>query len=244
MQTEKFKYLWLKVLSWTDLGTLEIKERTLTQHDDSVDTDYKTEYEYTTTQTNYHADFHRPTSIKETGTAAGDRTTEYTYLHLSSPFVVGLVVEETTTVDTGASSESFIKSAEFDTLGFKTSETVYGITSTFARYSSGNVAWAEKGNGKRTTFTYERGQVKVTQTPEYSITRTINPDGTIATETRGGRLTAFDYDALGRLTEVQPPGTLPITLTYDEAARTVTITRGGNSQVSSAAEFRQRAQPG
>lgn len=43
------------------------------------------------------------------------------------------------------------------------------------------------------------------QTPEYTISRSINSDGTVASETRRGFTTFFSYDALQRLTQTTPP---------------------------------------
>jgi YD repeat-containing protein len=70
------------------------------------------------------------------------------------------------------------------------------------------------------------------KTPEYSIVRSINPDGSVASETRGGRTTTFTYDDQGRLTATQPPGgTHQTIIDYDNGGGAwVTITRGTSVQ--------------
>jgi YD repeat-containing protein len=50
-----------------------------------------------------------------------------------------------------------------------------------------------------------------------AVTRTINPDGTVATETSTGTATTtYAYDAAGRVTSVSSntPGRVPVTSTY------------------------------
>jgi hypothetical protein len=68
------------------------------------------------------------------------------------------------------------------------------------------VASATKANGKTTSYTYSWGRLQHTQTPEYTITRVIDPDGTMRSETIAGRTTTYSFDSVGRLEQVQGPG--------------------------------------
>lgn len=122
------------------------------------------------------------------------------------------------------------------TTGFKTSETIYGITREFAPDSLGNIASVKQANDKVTQYQYQYGQVRTIWTPEYPIARTINPDGTIASETRAGRATTFTYDKLSRLKGIQPPGGTNAThISYeavDGALVRVRTTRGTSELVT------------
>ena len=145
------------------------------------------------------------------------------------PYVVGLPASETVTVG----SESFAKSWTYDSAtGFRTSQSNYGIETTFTKDSYGNLASAGSATNKTTMYEYQWGQLSAIHTPEYGVTRTINQDGTLASETRAGRITSYGYDALRRPTSVQPPdNTHPTTIQYDSAGAWVRRTRG-SSQVT------------
>ena len=192
-----------------------------------------------TTQHVYDADvstlhhYHRPLQVVETG-ATGElsRTTELTYQpvvappDLSSPYLVGLVTQETVKVGT----DTVVRSWHYRADGFKDAETIYGITTTYTSQPGdyGNVTTATK-NGNTTTFKYRFGQVSEIQTPKHTTTRAINPDGTIKSDTQGGRTTTYEYDALGRVTKVDPPGDDTLATTTDYTRITKIVTRRGSS---------------
>src|SRR5919201_557500 len=73
--------------------------------------------------------------------------------------------------------------------------------------------------GMTTAYSYAGGRQVVVSTPLTAISRVINPDGTIASETSNGRTTTFQYDDLSRVTMMRPPGgTNPIVTEYDDTA--------------------------
>jgi hypothetical protein len=185
-----------------------------------IDNDYKT--------TNYN-DYGRPWQVVETGELS--RTTTRTFDYAFTPYIRDRVASETVSMGT----ESFTRSYEYrDSDGFQQSENVYGIPRTFTPGTRGNVASVTDGENKITSFTYDWGVVKNTVTPKYTITRVINSDGTVHSETRGGATTTFVYDDLMRLRQRQPPSAMPaanITHTsYDNADGAWTeVQRGPNA---------------
>ena len=229
LEQEDRTYTLVTVLGWWNFGTLELNTRTITRFSPGASQTFVTDNEYDALN---FGDYHRPYRITETGTA-GTRVTNITYKHpqfVSDPYVVALPIAES--VEVGA--ETVTKERTYTTKGFKTSETADGITTLFGQTSSGNVSWIKKANDKTTSFlNYQYGQPGTIRLPEYDITRSINPDGTIATETRAGRSTAFTYDGLGRLRVTQPPGEMnPTAIDYDTAAGEWVRTQRGTSVVT------------
>jgi YD repeat-containing protein len=176
-------------------------------------------------------DYHQPNQITEVGELS--RTITRSYFHGATPYVRGQIASETVTVE----GESWTRTWSYETAtGFKTRQTEFGstaddgIATTFTRDDRGNVRTVTTATQK-TTFDYSWGQVGSTQTPEYTTTRSINHDGTIASQTSAGRTTQFvyepHYDAF-RLKQTQPPGsTNPIVVDYDlQGGAWVRTTRG------------------
>lgn len=220
VEQEQRDYRILPVANWSAQveGTVELSRQT-TNRTGRV---YATEYLFHDTS---FADYHRPYQIVETGELA--RTTTRAFDYGFAFYSTGKVGIETVTVN----GESFTKSWGYNrTTGFLETENDYDITTSFAPDAFGNVASVSKGNGKATTSTYEWGVVKEIHTPEYVVSRSINPEGTVASETRAGRLTSFGYDDLFRITTTQPPGgTAPIITSYDNAGGAwVRVTRGSS----------------
>jgi YD repeat-containing protein len=157
------------------------------------------------------------------------RHTVYTFLSIATPtagpHVIGLPTSETVTIGGETTARSW---TYHPTTFFRETETIDGITTTFTPDAHGNVATATTAAGKVTAYTYDWGQVKTTQTAAHTISRMINVDGTIASETRAGRTTTFTYDALGRLRVTQGPGGTAATVIDpdDATGRAVTTTRG------------------
>jgi len=227
-EVEEREYELLSVLPWWTFGTLELIERTVTRYDGSTPTSYTTTLEYHDDDiAGAFADFHNPWRTTETGTA-GERITERAFQHSDTPYILALPVTESVLVGV----ETFTKSAAYNGNGFKTSETAYGITTLFEPDPYGNVRLVTKANGKTTLFQYQHGQPKAIVTPAYAITRAINPDGSVASETRAGRTFTFGYDDLGRPETAQPPGGVNAThIDYDEDGEWVRTTRG-TSQIT------------
>jgi YD repeat-containing protein len=188
---------------------------------------HTTEYGYSENTLPYFHEFHRPLTVTERGPVGGvERRTQLTYRHLiDDAYVLGLPASESTTVN----GMTMLKSWGYDaTTGFRQSQTIHGITTTFGADAFGNVAAAVKANNKATSFTYSWGVLEDTITPGVVVDRTINPDGSVASETIAGRTTTYEYnDPLGRLTRKQFPGATNATITsYDDARRIVTVSRG------------------
>jgi YD repeat-containing protein len=201
----------------------ELQSRTLARGGQT----YSTTYTYASTN---YGDYHTPSTIVETGQAT--RTTTRVYQHGSGgpftpPYIVARLQQETVT----SGGLSFVRSWDNDmATGFVRSETVYGIRTDYTPDPSGtgNVTQATKANGKWTRFTYSSGQVKDVTTPEgVNVSRVINPDGTVASQTQAGRTTTFTYDALSRPLTVQPPGGSYATYTtYNTDGSGFTVRRG------------------
>lgn len=85
-------------------------------------------------------------------------------------------------------------------------------------------------------YTYgQPATIRVTDT-NILFSRTVNPSGTIASSTDGrgtsnNYRTSYTYDALNRLTGVDPPLGLTTTFTYSPDWKTVTVTRGNHDIV-------------
>lgn len=149
----------------------------------------------------------------------------------STPYIRDRVAA--TTVSVG--SQSLVSSATYQAAtGFPTQQTVRGVSTSFTRTTQGNVSTVTDAAGKTTTFTYRYGVVATIDAPNaglttgVDVTRTINADGTVASErlgpASGGLTTTFTYDALMRPTQVTPPGgAAATTFAYAAAA-------GGYSQ--------------
>jgi YD repeat-containing protein len=198
--------------------------RTITR----MGTTHTTEYAYGSVGAHFH-NYHNPTTITERGPdGAVRRTTTRTYTHLaampSTPYLLALPASEAVTEAgvTTSSSRTYAIAT-----GFRETETVDGFTTTFTPDARGNVATLTKANGKAIEMTYQSGVVKdVTTQAGVNTTRTINPDGTVDSETIANRTTSYQYDALSRRTELHPPGgTAPIITSYTTGQST-TMSRG------------------
>ena len=111
----------------------------------------------------------------------------------------------------------------------------YGIHTGFECHPDGNLSKVKPGQrvDKEITYTYEWGVLKNTVTKEYTVSRVINLDGTVASETRGGRTTVLSYDDAFRLTQIQPPGaTNPIITEHNNVTGRTIVTKRGTSTVT------------
>jgi YD repeat-containing protein len=158
-------------------------------------------------------DYGRPNVVSESGQLS--RTTSRMFRYGFSKYIVDKVASETVTVG----GESFAKSYTYNlSNGFPQSQTVDGVTTSFVGDSRGNVSASTDARANTTLFAYQWGRISSVQTPQYTISRPINGDGTVASETRRGFATTFSYDALERLTRTVLPVGNAITTTYDNSA--------------------------
>jgi len=209
---------------------------------------YTTDYTYDCSNPLLLGDCHRPSTVTERGEIGSDaptlRTFTMTYAHPrlgddeNPTFVMGLMASQRLE----SNGEVWNRCWAYDNTGFKTSETEFGsscasaIGTTFAPAMYGNIGSLTDGRGKQTTFTYSYGRLKNTGTPLYTISRVINPDGTVESETQADRKTSFMYDSLQRVLSVQPPGgTQPAITVY--GTNTVQTTRGSSSVTTTLDNF-------
>jgi YD repeat-containing protein len=173
------------------------------------------------------ADYGRPWSTREVGDA-GTRDSSRTFNYGLSGYLVDRIASATTTVAGESATASWTYNAD---TGFVESATQSGITTTYAADpDTGAVARVTDAHGHTTSFTYEWGVVKSIATPLHTTTRTINADGTVASVTRRGSTTSYEYDALGRLVWAKPPLGYWTETRYDgAAARWVQVRRGDGS---------------
>lgn len=157
---------------------------------------WNTYREYATT--NYN-DYGRPFRMDEQGELR--RITTRTFQYGFTPRLIDRLASEQRQVGTETATSSWTYTAA---TGFQTGETISGITTTFEATGEGNILAQTDAHGHRTSFTYAWGVRANTQTPLYLIERTINPEGTVASELRGGFTTRWEYDALFRLRLVRP----------------------------------------
>ncbi len=194
---------------------------------------------YSGTSARNFSDFGRPETTVETGQLSRTTQREFFYpMPNSDPsfgtFIVDRVKVERVQVPPDANV--FTKSYVFDIVtGFKKSETLLGITTTYQPTSGGNVYKATDANSHTTTYVYDWGVPEVITTPEWTITREINPTGTIKWETRvggEGHRTNFTYDKLFRLKDTDPPLGSTTTREYDNTAGTYARVLRGPSLVT------------
>lgn len=195
-----------------------LKRRTITRGGSQA---YTTTLDY---RADHYNDFGRAYRTVEQGELGRTTTRTFPYYFASGLFIADRVDTETVSVD----AEDHVTSNRYDSAtGFLLSQTVSGVTTEFGPFNNGNVKSAKDANGYLTQYAYAWGNVQKVATPEYTITRVVNPDGTIQSETRRGFTTSFLYDALSRKTRVTPPAGNDTVIEYDNAsARAVTVRRG------------------
>jgi YD repeat-containing protein len=156
------------------------------------------------------------------------RVTTRTYLNShnasESRNFAGLLTSHSVTSGGETVVRSWTRNSE---TGFVDSATVGGITTTFQPDARGNIATASIATGDGITYSHERGVLKDTVTPAYTVSRVVRDDGLVLSETKGGRTTTYGYDPVGRRTSIQyPDNVAPVVTTYSPLARTTTVTRG------------------
>jgi hypothetical protein len=100
-------------------------------------------------------DYGRPCIISEQGQLS--RKTERFFQYGFTPYIKDRIQSETVTVP-ATGTESFTKSFAYNlATGFKTGETIYGISKTLGPDPRGNIASVTDANTHTTRFSYERG---------------------------------------------------------------------------------------
>jgi len=131
--------------------------------------------------------------------------------------------------------DNYDSTFEYDENGSLRVATRAGVTTTYTYTNAGDLATVTDANDHTTTFeNYANGTPQRTTNAEDEVTqRTINPTGTIAdiTDPRGNT-SIFEYDNLDRVTLVDPPAGLSITLEYPTDKFEQITTRGPLRSVS------------
>ncbi len=165
----------------------------------------ETNYDYTPFNTRYedHDEYGNPRTIIETSTFASvpERIKRVTYYNDPARWIIGKV-KDVTIEGVGTVSRTY------NVYGEVVQEVTYGVPTAFTYTSVGDLATRQDALGRVTRYEdYKRGIAAREIHPEgVTITRSINDDGTIASERNGrGLTTHYSYDAIGRLERVQPP---------------------------------------
>ncbi len=183
---------------------------------------FTTDYLYSADQ---FGDYLRPYRVTESSSTTGaTRVTERTFDYGFTPYLTGKPASETVTV----AGESFATSYAYDhATGFLQSTTQAGVTTTFSPDAAGNTAAITDAGGHQTSIGFQWAVPQTVTAPQSAIVRTLHPDGTVASESRGGATTEFQYDGLGRVTEVIPPEGAATTTNYAADGTSVTVSRDG-----------------
>ena len=180
---------------------------------------------YTTNYSNYDG-YGNPQSISESGDKT--RTTSKTYWYNTSKNIVQNKPSSETV--SGSFSGSFTTNYTYDSnTGNLTQLNKYGVVTNYSYFSNGNLYSTTDANGKTTYYQWSNGRISQITNPIYSILRSINSNGTIASETNGrGYTTSFTYDTDLRLTGITPPsGSNATSFTYPSDNSYKKESRGG-----------------
>ena len=143
------------------------------------------------------------------------------------------------TVNTVSDNESVVDSSRsvINDLGYATSSTHNGVTTTYTYGSDGNLTTQTNALGSTTHYEdYFAGFArKVTDALGHVGSYTVNPDGTVASYTDPeSHTSSFSYDYLGRVTKVTMPNKDVYTNVYSLAggAQTTKTTHGSAVQTT------------
>lgn len=186
-----------------------------------------------TTQYSSYDNFGNPGIKKEIGTSTKTTTSNYWYdeddnIVKNKPQTV--LIEGDATFP-----GSFAMTYDYEpNTGNPIYENTFGIETWKTYLPNGNLYTTKDGNGHITTYQWSNGAISSISNPIYTISREINWNGTVASETDGRACnectTQFEYDNAMRLIKEIPPKGNPIINTYQFGANAFTRqTRGGFS---------------
>lgn len=189
-----------------------------------------------------HDAYGNPGRIEETCSLVDcpSRVTTKTYLNDRTQWLIGLPLVDT--IDTvGSITRTYFPS------GLLKSVDEYGVPTSYTYTAAGDVASVTNARGFTSTYSnYFRGtaqsetsQVSPTQT--ISVTRVVNPTGTIASITDGRGITrSFTYDSMNRLATIDFPLNADVAISYGKG--TQALTRGDYQEVSALNGFGRTVQ--
>ena len=195
---------------------------------------YTTQYEYHDTPANFR-DYRRPWKIIQSASFNPQtRVVERTFDYAFNRYLVNRIKEEKVTIG----GQSFTYSVEFDdNTGALTQSTSLGLTATFGHDSSGNPNLTTDPLNHQATVQYQWGVASAASGGGPAVSRAINPDGSVASETVGGVTTSFGYDALGRVTSVTPPEGASTATSYASDLSWVTVSTTGSAATTTVDGF-------
>ncbi|MDR3580431.1 MAG: dockerin type I domain-containing protein [Oryzomonas sp.] len=171
--------------------------------------------------------YNDPQTIAETGTRNRSRTLTY-FTNSTNNIVKGKIQSETVTGSyPGTSTSSWVYDS---TSGNVKQSTINDVTTNYGFDGNGNLASVIDANSYNTTYLWSNGKISNETNPIYSVTRVINSNGTIYSETNGrGFTTSYTYDNNLRLASITPPVGNSTTISYAPDSSTRTETRGGHT---------------
>jgi|GEM_PF-919434 len=181
--------------------------------------------DYTTSYSNYDT-YHNPQTITEVGQKT--RTTTLTYFNNDTYYIHGLVA--TKGISVTGESPSYNTTYTRNSQGKVTQESKYGVVTSYTYTSEGDLTRTTDDEGNWVELSnYDKGVPKtINYNNLYSITRTVNWEGTIASETNGrGYSTSYTYDNINRLTGITPPAGGSSSITYESNNTVEKTTRDG-----------------
>lgn len=100
----------------------------------------------------------------------------------------------------------FTTSYTYDTYGNLLTENRFGVNTTHTYYSNRNLASTKDANNHTTSYGWTNGAINSINNSVYSISRSINWDGTVDSETNGrGYTTSHTYTSGMRISRSTPP---------------------------------------
>jgi len=168
-----------------------------------------------------------PQSTSETGEGNRSRTLGY-FTNSSKNIVKGKPSSETVTGSfTGTSTSSW----NYDSnSGNVTHMSKDGVSTDYGYDANGNLSSVTDANSHQTTYLWTYGKISQETNPIYHIPRSINSNGTVASETNGrGYTTNYGYDGNLRLTSIAPPVGNTTSFSYPSDSSSKTESRGGYS---------------
>ena len=176
---------------------------------------------YTTSYSNYDT-YSNPRTISETGDTS--RTTTYTYITNSTLINKNIIRKPDVVTVSGGFPGTFTTDYDYYTTSSKYGKlkqvSKYGVVTNYDYYTSGtgnkgNLYKVTDANNKVTTYSWENGGVYKIVTPEYTVNKNINTNGTLDWEDNGrGHKTYYTYDNNLRLTKINPPVGNDTNITY------------------------------
>jgi len=206
-------------------------KKTIKQEGDT----YTTEYEYDLDQSSPTFAYTKPIKVtKYSNVSTTPRITTTTYEHNTSKWILGL----TKTVTQNGRQ---IGTYTYDTLGRKTSQTLYGQpNATFGYHSNaaykGALYWVKDALGRQTTlYDWKRGQPQRIRRPDNTnIYQYFDNNGWVTSSKDAmGSTTSYTRDNMGRVTLINPPGSWANTsISYDFSGggAVQTITKGQSKE--------------